>query len=379
MAINNLPDSQNALARVVRPTLIAAIGGTGTAAVRFAKERLEQYLDSKRHFVALRAFDTDSQDDQAPRLVNNSEFIYLGGFNAQAVCQDVIEGRGFPHLSQWLPPWLDFHQVACGAGGIRPIGRLCYFYRRDRIEAAVREALTSIRDSDMALRHFKETGVQVNIDAGIDIHLICSLCGGTGSGMFLDMAFDLRRWAKEFTDKEVTVTGHLVLPEAFRNRPVVMRSLEANCYAALQELDHYMNVESAKAWRVEYQPGNLQVSEHLPFDYCYLLSGLQQGGSMDVNGLTSMIGETLFLFSATEVGQRVLAGAINTSAQRRGTRDANGRVCCYSSYGMLGMEIPLELLGRSLGNDLAQDARHRILQPAPQPSCLQFHNLPVIL
>jgi hypothetical protein len=264
-----------------------------------------------------------------------------------------------------LPPWLDFHQVACGAGGIRPIGRLCYFYRRDRIEAAVREALTSIRDGDMALRHFKETGVQVNIDAGIDIHLVCSLCGGTGSGMFMDMAFDLRRWAKEFTDKEVTVTGHLVLPEAFRNRPVVMRSLEANCYAALQELDHYMNVESAKAWRVEYQPGNLQVSEHLPFDYCYLLSGLQQGGSLDVSGLTSMIGETLFLFSATEVGQRVLAGAINTSAQRRGTRDAQGRVCCYSSYGMLGMEIPLELLGRSLGSDLARDARHRILQPAP--------------
>jgi hypothetical protein len=87
---------------------------------------------------------------------------------------------------------------------------------------------------------------------------------------------------------------------------------------------------------------------------------------MDVSGLTSMIGETLFLFSATEVGQRVLAGAINTSAQRRGTRDAQGRVCCYSSYGMLGMEIPLELLGRSLGSELARDARHRILQPAPQ-------------
>ena len=363
---NNLTGSQNALARVVRPTLIAAIGGTGTAAVRFAKARMEQYLDSKRHFVALRAFDTDSQDDQSPRLVNNSEFVYLGGFNAQAVCQDVIEGRGFSHLSQWLPPWLDFHQVACGAGGIRPIGRLCYFYRRDRIEASIREALTSIRDSDLALRHFKETGVQVNIDAGIDIHLICSLCGGTGSGMFLDMAFDLRRWAKEFTDKEVTVTGHLVLPEAFRNRPVVMRSLEANCYAALQELDHYMNVESRQAWRVEYQPGNLQVSEHLPFDYCYLLSGSQQGGSMDVTGLTSMIGESLFLFSSTEVGQRVLAGAINTSAQRRGTRDAQGRVCCYSSYGMLGMEIPLELLGRALGSELARDARHRILQPAPQ-------------
>jgi len=104
----------------------------------------------------------------------------------------------------------------------------------------------------------------------------------------------------------------------------------------------------------------------LPFDYCYLLSGSQQGGSMDITGVTSMIGETLFLFSATEVGQRVLAGAINTSAQRRGTRDAHGRVCCYSSYGMLGVEIPLELLGRSLGSELARDARHRILQAAPE-------------
>ncbi|MEX2261867.1 MAG: tubulin-like doman-containing protein [Bryobacteraceae bacterium] len=197
--------------------------------------------------------------------------------------------------------------------------------------------------------------------------MVGSLCGGTGSGMFLDLAYDLRRWAKGFTNKDVTVTGHLVLPEAFRNKPVVMRSLEANCYAALQELDHFMNGSQGEGWCVEYEPDHVDVSRDVPFNYCYLLSGLQQGGVMDVEGLAAMIGETLFLLTATEVGRRAVACAINANAQGATVRDSRERLCCYSSYGVLGVEIPSELLGQSLGAGLASDARLQLLQPAPKP------------
>jgi hypothetical protein len=353
----------NGLAREVTPTLIAAVGGTGMAAAKHLKARLEEMRGPKRPFIAIRAFDTDYQDARAPLLVSNSEHVYLGGFNAQNVIQDIIDGRGFPHYAAWLPPWLSFQQVANGAGGIRPIGRLCYFYQRAKIQSAAQEALRSITDGETALRYFQESGTRVNLDAGVDIHVIGSLCGGTGAGMFLDLAYDLRRWARSLTTKQVTMTGHFVLPEAFRNKQVVMRSLEANCYASLQELDFFMNSSGDSAWRVEYDQGHPLESRHLPFDYCYLLSGLQQGGLIDIDGLSAIIGEATFLLTNTEVGQRILAGAINTNSQNKTTRDERGRACCYSSYGVLSLEIPHELLGQSLGATLASAARDQLLEP----------------
>ena len=184
------------LVRVVRPTLIAAIGGTGTAAVKAARSRIEDLVGPRHHYIAFRAFDTSFQDSREPLLIDNSEYIYLGGFNAQAVISDIAAGKAFPHWADWLPQRLNFQQVAFGAGGIRPIGRLCYFYRRDRVEHAVQEALTMVTDADQALRYHQQTGVRVNLEAGIDIHVVCSVCGGTGSGMFLDLAFDLQQTSR---------------------------------------------------------------------------------------------------------------------------------------------------------------------------------------
>ncbi|MEX2261868.1 MAG: tubulin-like doman-containing protein [Bryobacteraceae bacterium] len=130
----------------MKPTLIAAVGGTGASAAKQAKLRFDQFVGPRRHYAAIRAFDTDYQDDRTPRLVAHAEHVYLGGFNAQSVIQDVIAGREeFRHYAKWLPPWLSFQQVAVGAGGIRPIGRLCYFYQRERIKGAVTEALTGSR------------------------------------------------------------------------------------------------------------------------------------------------------------------------------------------------------------------------------------------
>jgi hypothetical protein len=350
------------MSRVVRPTLIIATGGTGTAAAKAALARIEHFVGPRHHYVAFRAFDTAFQDNREPRLVDNSEYVYLGGFNAQSVIADIVSGQAFPHWEKWLPPRLNFQQVAFGAGGIRPIGRLCYFYRRDRVEAAIQEALTAVTDSDLALRFHQQTGIRVNLEAGIDIHLIGSVCGGTGSGIFLDLAFDLRRWAEEHTNRTVTVTGHLVLPEAFRGKPVVMKALEANAYTALQELDRYMNATSDDPWIAEYVQHRPETSRRAPFDHCYLLSGLQQGGTSDVETLTAEIGEAIMLLTLSQAGQRISEGVINMAGQRKSTRDELGRVCCYSSYGVLGVELPEELLGESLGPDLARELHKQLLQ-----------------
>jgi hypothetical protein len=367
MAANREPSPTDwtGLSRVVRPTLIAAIGGTGASAAKAALARIRELVGERHHYIAARAFDTAFQDNRAPRLVDGTEYVYLGGFNAQSVIADIVHGRAFPHWASWLPPRLNFQQVAFGAGGIRPIGRLCYFYRRDRVEAAIQDAITAITDSDKALRFFQQTGTRVNLESGIDIHLVASVCGGTGSGMFLDFAFDLRRWAEAHTNREVTVTGHLVLPEAFRGKPVVMKALEANAFTALVELDRCMNASSNQPWEVEYVQNRPEISWRAPFDHCYMLSGLQQGGTADIETLSAVAGETIALLALSQSGQKISEGVINMAGQRKSTRDKQGKVCCYSSYGVLGVEMPDALLGEALGPLLARHLHELLLGDSP--------------
>ncbi len=367
--------SWKGMTRFVRPTLIIAVGGTGTAAAKAVRARIEHFVGPRHHYVVFRAFDTTFQDNREPRLVDNSEYIYLGGFNAQSVIASIVSGQAFPHWEKWLPPRLSFQHVAFGTSGIRPIGRLCYFYRRDRVKAAIQEALTAVTDSDLAIRFYQQTGIRINLEADIDIHLIGSVCGGTGSGIFLDLAFDLRRWAEEHTNRTATVTGHLVLPEAFRAEPVVMKTLEANAYAALQELDHYMNATSDDPWIVEYVQNRPEISQGAPFDHCYLLSGLPQGGATDMETLTAVVGEAITLLTLSQAGQKISEGIINMAGQRKSTRDALGRVCCYSSYGVLGIELPEELLGESLASDLAREFYKQLLQSVEEAEAVAPEDL----
>ena len=63
------------MSRVVRPTLVIAIGGTGTAAAKAAPARIEHFVGPRHHYVAFRAFDTAFQDNREPRLVDNSEYV----------------------------------------------------------------------------------------------------------------------------------------------------------------------------------------------------------------------------------------------------------------------------------------------------------------
>jgi hypothetical protein len=202
-----------------------------------------------------------------------------------------------------------------------------------------------VTDPEAVLALEKEQGLHVG--PGITIHLCGSVCGGTGSGMFLDLAFDLRRWAERHTTGDVTVVGHLVLPEAFRGKPVVDRALQANSYIALQELDHFMNARADAPWEVEYSPGEPESSRRAPFDSCYLLSG-GQNGSLSIEDLTSAIGEAVVLLTSFEAGHIILKGETNTANQSKAKIDPFGRSCCYSSYGVIGVDVPSELVADHL-------------------------------
>jgi tubulin-like protein len=353
------------LVAVVRPTLVAAVGGTGVAAAKHTIASIKEMLDTKSApaWLAVRAFDTDMQDNRQPRLENSREFVRLGNFNVRAVLDAVHDKPEFRHMKAWLPPLLSAQQISTGVGGLRPKGRLCYCHKREDVKFAIRSAMAQIRRNSGA-REINDTGgLIVDVMSGIDVHIISSVCGGTGSSMVLDLAYDIRNWADSVTTGDVTISGHLVLPGAFARKPVLTSVLEANAYAALQELDRFMRGDKKDPWRMQYGPSDIVESHAPPFDYCYLLDGVGPSGTTDVDEIVSIIGDTIAQMTVGSVGATLKSQIRNTTDTILSRTDQKDRPCCYSSYGLVMMEVQNEPIIRSTTAPIAEAVAKQLRAP----------------
>lgn len=359
-------DRSNGLISVVRPTIIAAVGGTGVAAAKHTIASMRELLGRKDgfDFFAVRAFDTDAQDKKEPRLINTAQFIDLSNFNVRGVINSVNRKPEFGHWKEWLAPLLSAQQASSGVGGVRPKGRLCYSFKRESVREAIEAAVAEIGRGSDAREINDRDGLIVDVSGGINVHIISSVCGGTGSSMFLDLAYDVRTWVRAFTSGEVTVTGHLVLPGAFAGRPVLKSVLMANAYAALQELDRFMRGDANDPWKMQYSLSEKVEIKGPPFDYCYLLDGVGPGGLADIDEITSMIGDAIAQMTVGAVGAKLKSQIRNMTDTKLSRTDQKNRPCCYSSYGLITIEVKNDAVVRQIVVPLVDAVIERLIAPA---------------
>lgn len=169
----------------------------------------------------------------------------------------------YDHIGMWFPPQLvrNIKAIEEGAKGIRPVGRLAFFHNYQKIKTAIETAEKRTRGHEGLLL---QRGLKV--EAGLNIFVIGSLCGGTGSGMFLDIAYALRNL---YGSQSVQIVGYLVIsPQLYGDTP----SMSANTYAALKELDYYSS--PGTKFNAVYDIQNVVTvqEQRPPFDYAYLVS-----------------------------------------------------------------------------------------------------------
>ncbi len=169
----------------------------------------------------------------------------------------------YKNIECWFPPQLlkDLKAIDEGAQGIRPVGRLAFFHNHRQIKTALQTAEQRTRGHESKLI---QQGLVVENE--LNIFVVGSLCGGTGSGIFLDTAYCLRGM---YGDRGAQISGYLVIcPELYGDTP----SMNANAYAALKELNYYAT--AGTSFKAYYDLQNLQYVEEFrpPFEYVYLVS-----------------------------------------------------------------------------------------------------------
>jgi hypothetical protein len=204
------------------------------------------------------------------------------------------EFHPYAHIGAWLSPQIlrDLKAIEEGAKGIRPVGRLAFFHNFRKIQNAVDLAEKRTRDREQIL-----VKKGLFIETGLNIFIVGSLCGGTGSGMCLDIAYSLRQF---YGDKGGQLFGYLVIaPELYGNTP----SMNANTYAALKELNYYAT--KGTQFTACYDPQQLVYvnEERPPFDYVYLVSNQTASDYkiLDKGKLANIIGQKICLDFSGEI------------------------------------------------------------------------------
>jgi hypothetical protein len=354
----------------VTPTLIIGVGGTGgDVLLRIRKRFFERYgLLENFPIVNYLWIDTDLTEKDVGARLFAEQVKFSQSEKVMATINDTARITGdlnqYPHIKNWFYEGLNkLGTMTEGAGQIRAYSRLGFFEHYHEIRQAIQKAGERIRNVENVKLMLDRHGMEVEGSNRFNIYFVCSIAGGTGSGMFLDLAFLVK---DIFAGQPATSVGFLVLPRLFGSE---VPRIFANSYAALKELEHY-NYENQFA--VEW-PDRVPRSIAPPvFNYCYLIDNMNATGkTVDSNSkalLFNMLADNIFKdfsqgeFSGYKRGVRVNLDQFLVDEFAFKHLNEDGRtiidqkfICRYSSLGLASVMVPLDRIKLACAYKLAAD------------------------
>jgi hypothetical protein len=313
--------------RIIKRTLCVGIGGTGRdILMQIRRLIIDRYGRlSGLPVISFVHIDTDQRAGDTTGLRTGStyrgeEILFSPAERvvtsmSKQVVDDLKRGLArrstykaqspYDHIGCWLSPHLleNVKAVEDGASGIRPVGRLAFFKNYREIQDAIRAAASRTLNHEQFLL---EKGFVV--ETGLEIFVIGSLCGGTGSGMCLDIAYGLR---KIFQYDKISVIGYWVIsPELYGNAP----GMGANVYAALKEINHYSASNTTFEAIYETQLSVRVEEKRPPFDYLYLVSNQTLNKTYEIQSkqkLSNVIAHKILLDCCDELTSSLKGQLVN--------------------------------------------------------------------
>jgi len=255
---------------VLFPAFFVGIGGTGWGVLRALRRLIQDRFDRptlphlRWLYVDTEAAAADSALSDANVPLSADEILHTplrrpGHY---------LTRDGLPSVESWLPQEDLFRIPRTPATeGIRGIGRLALCDHYHALCHRIRTSLEPFLKADGLAEADRQThlGIRSNFPR---IYVATSLSGGTGSGMFLDLTYLIRREVRRMGYGSPRAFGLLGVP-AFSARTGDSRGL-VNARAALTELHHYGRPGAAFEAHFDTRESPVTDNER-PFRRCALL------------------------------------------------------------------------------------------------------------
>lgn len=340
------------------PMLVIGLGGTGIDALLRLKYQINRRFNlpmdpmtkkrlDKPANVDFLAFETNEQDKNKKYkgigLDPLNELVLLSEAGIGSILQN--RSRLHPSIASWLSPELHIADGINGASGVRQGGRLLLFTKINQVVDAIQKKIKEL---------------QKGTDRKIYIFILSGLSGGTGSGCFLDIAYitrailDLEAGGSGIDRSDIM--GYLFTPDVNLANPSLslhtQEYIKKNGYAALKELDYWMNIEERGEHFKQDYGTRLSVDTKVPpFDLCHLISATDTEGKTIHNAYDycmNVTAENITNFMASEDKQSGEEFAIhdyisnietNIKQMKEATLPANYK---YNIIGASASILPME-------------------------------------
>lgn len=369
------------------PMLIIGLGGTGIDALLRLKyqinrrfkhphDSLTKKQKEKPDNIEFLAFETNEYDKNKKYkgigLDPIKEFVLLSNPEIGGLLQNrsLLE----PYIKDWLSPELLISDGISGASGVRQAGRLLLFTKMNQVILNIEK---------------KIEGLLEGTNKKLYVFLLTGLSGGTGSGCYLDISYITRgiierKYGSTGVDK-VSMLGYLFMPDVNLSKKGLsthtVEYIQKNGYAALKELDYWMNVDERNE-RFKMKYGNLlSVNSPLPpFNLCHLISATNLDGKLLENAYDytmNVTAENITNFMANEEKQSGEEFAIHDYISNIRTNIAQmpKRYTANYKYNIIGAsmaEIPLEEMTTYVGYKLFEKMNHMFETKPEQAAVDQF-------
>lgn len=374
---------------MARPAIIIGVGGAGQWVLTFLKKDLVEIGKGKvPREVKLLAFDTlkhpsaiaGSDTDRSPKtqekrqkkagaveLIDKKEYIHVGA-DLNPLVEQIKVGQ-MPHLD-WLKAdtaiaTLPEAALKCddGAGAIRHLGRLCLI--NDVQTRATSKIAANIAAAMMDIGKLNA----VSVENRLEIIIVGSLAGGTGSGMLVDMALLCRKLAPTAFTGNINIRGFIITPRAFTQGGIgdQAQNMLAYSFAAWRELDRFMITSSEYGGnRVQYSAADPDLTlstERRLFDVTYIIDPARphnplQSGEPE-KGLYPAVANAISAMLDDVAGKAYSEQVINLSP----TYISHPRKPLHSTLGSYTMKVPVYYEQMKFTYEMALDALKTLLAP----------------
>ncbi len=382
-----------------RPAIIVGIGGTGSWVLSWLKkDLLETYGSLEDQPIRLLLIDTAdviatvgaAGNNQGQRVAANrqqpygpnrtesySRYIVLDqegefeqiptdeedAYTRQIKAAVLAGSEGMDHFSRWWQA--DFYPDAMlklkdGAGQFRQLGRLALMQGLHLHGANDKVYATLSNMVDQVTRIASREGQ----GGSLDVHIAGSLLGGTGSGIFIDIAWLIRKVLEARGDQiQPFITGFFALPRAFSAQPRLDQRMKA--FAAWRELNRMMTVrerETEFLVRWGQQETTTFTARKEVYDHIYLIDkGVGPAGTKPEEFVFPVIAEAISFYLDSNAGIRYIQHIVTNLVSPKQSVPLRGNPT-YSVLYVKSWKLPTYHNIRVARHQFAREFLRRLLQ-----------------
>ena len=264
------------------PTVVIGLGGMGCETLNILKKKVIKDLGNPENIKFL-AIDSDESELKKYKKSTSETGHLEDGETLSLYDSGIVQlltNHGInrpPFTYEWMRE--DFPETRIennGAQGTRQIGRViltcgsAYSNIQARIASMVNSASASV--AELGINSF-------------EVILIAGISGGTGSGTIIDISYLVHRVMEQAHLVSYNFSAYVFTPDVqfsvvgINGKPAIMNNLKRNGYAAMKEIDYFMNLENHHGeYSINIAGGDHWSSSRNIFTACTIVSGIVAEG-----------------------------------------------------------------------------------------------------